>query len=75
MTTRVRHSVFTGMALSVAAGVAAAETVTIGHFGNPTPMQVARADAAFADATGWDIEWREFGSGTDVIAAMSSGDV
>lgn len=75
MMMRVRHSVFTGMALSVAAGVAAAETVTIGHFGNPTPMQVARADAAFADATGWDIEWREFGSGTDVIAALASGDV
>ena len=72
MTTRVRHSVFTGMALSVAAGVAAAETVTIGHFGNPTPMQVARADAAFADATGWDIEWREFDLATAVLPTPGS---
>lgn len=72
---RIRNKLITGIALSMAAGVAAAETVTIGHFGNPTPMQVARAEAAFADATGWDIEWREFSSGTDVIAALASGDV
>ena len=75
MSIRIRNSLITGVALSMAAGIAAAETVTIGHFGNPTPMQVARADAAFSDATGWDIEWREFGSGTDVIAALASGDI
>ncbi len=26
-------------------------------------------------ATGWEVEWRKFASGTDVIAAMASGDV
>ncbi|MEW5423600.1 taurine ABC transporter substrate-binding protein [Amorphus sp. 3PC139-8] len=53
----------------------AAEKVIIGHFGNPTPDQYAAAEQKFEKATGWDIEWRKFASGTDVIAAMASGDV
>ncbi|PHP27059.1 taurine ABC transporter substrate-binding protein [Limimaricola cinnabarinus] len=60
---------------SLTAGSALAETVTIGHFGNPTPMQVARAEGKFEEATGWDIEWRKFASGSEVIAAMASGDI
>lgn len=63
----------TGLAL--AAGPVMAETVIIGMFGNPTPMQAARAEKKFEAATGWDIEWRVFGAGTEVIAAMASGDV
>jgi len=62
-------------ALALTAGAAWAENVIIGHFGNPTPMQVARAEGRFDAATGWTIEWRQFGSGTEVIAAMASGDV
>lgn len=61
--------------LSGSAAAAWAETVVIGHFGNPTPMQVAAAEGKFSAATGWDIEWRKFSSGTDVIAAMASGDI
>jgi taurine transport system substrate-binding protein len=38
-------------------------------------MNAVRATDAFEAATGWDIEWRVFNSGTDVIAAMASGDV
>ncbi|MRX37414.1 taurine ABC transporter substrate-binding protein [Aminobacter sp. MDW-2] len=53
----------------------AAEKVVIGEFGNPTPMQVAVAEKKFEAATGWDIEWRKFASGADVIAAMASGDI
>ncbi|MCQ0988743.1 taurine ABC transporter substrate-binding protein [Jiella marina] len=66
-----------GMAVSaIATGPAAAqETVIVGHFGNPTPDQVAAADGKFEEATGWNIEWRKFAAGTDVIAAMASGDV
>jgi taurine transport system substrate-binding protein len=65
-----------GLALgALAAGPALAETVVIGQFGNPTPMQVARAEGKFEAATGWDIEWRTFASGAEVIAAMASGDV
>ncbi|MFM2391730.1 MAG: taurine transporter substrate-binding protein [Pseudomonadota bacterium] len=61
--------------LALTAGSAMAENVIIGHFGSPTPMQVARAEGKFDAATGWTIEWRQFGSGTEVIAAMASGDV
>ncbi|MGB7242052.1 MAG: taurine ABC transporter substrate-binding protein [Sulfitobacter sp.] len=63
---------FGALTLSTAAW---AETVIIGHFGSPTPMQVAASEGRFAQATGWDIEWRKFSSGTDVIAAMASGDI
>lgn len=62
-------------ALALTVGAALAETVIIGNFGSPTPMQVARAEGKFEAATGWTIEWRTFGSGTEVIAAMASGDV
>lgn len=62
-------------ATAMLSGAASAESIIIGHFGNPTPMQLlATSDALKAD-TGWDIEWRKFDSGTDVIAAMASGDV
>ncbi len=57
-------------------GVAhAAEKVIVGQFGNPTPMQAARMTDTFKAATGWDIEWRKFNSGAEVIAALASGDV
>lgn len=62
-------------ALALTAGASLAETIIIGNFGNPTPMQVARAEKRFEAATGWEIEWRTFGAGTEVIAAMASGDV
>jgi len=61
--------------LALTVGAALAENVIIGNFGSPTPMQVARAEGKFEAATGWTIEWRTFGSGTEVIAAMASGDV
>ena len=51
------------------------KSVTVGHFGNPTPFQIAVADGSFQEATGWDIEFRKFAAGTDVIAAMASGDI
>lgn len=54
---------------------ATAQSIVIGHFGNPTPMQVAVAEKKFEEATGWDIEWRKFASGAEVIAAMASGDI
>lgn len=65
-------------ALSVMAGIsttAHAEKLIIGTFGDPTPAQAAIAQEKFAKATGWEIEWRKFGSGAEVISAMASGDV
>ncbi|PSK86430.1 taurine transport system substrate-binding protein [Limimaricola soesokkakensis] len=73
--TRTTTRVALALTTFLTAGSAQAETVTIGHFGNPTPMQVALAEGRFDEATGWDIEWRKFGSGSEVIAAMASGDI
>lgn len=65
----------TALALGFAASAAHAEKVVVGHFGSPTPQQLAAAEGRFEKATGWDIEWRKFGAGTEVIAAMASGDI
>lgn len=62
-------------ASSLLATSALADKIIIGHFGNPTPMQLLAASDALKNETGWEIEWRKFDSGTDVIAAMASGDV
>ncbi|NJM83207.1 MAG: taurine ABC transporter substrate-binding protein [Tabrizicola sp.] len=75
MKTTIKGMLLGVAALALTAGSALAENVIIGNFGSPTPMQVARAEKAFDAATGWTIEWRTFGSGTEVIAAMASGDV
>lgn len=63
------------LAIGLASGVASAEdkSIIIGTFGTPLPFQAALDD--FAKNTGWKIEWRKFGSGADVIAAMASGDI
>lgn len=75
MTGKIRMTTTAAAALLALAGAAGAETIVIGHFGNPTPMQVAAAEGKFSEATGWDVEWRKFAAGTDVIAAMASGDI
>jgi taurine transport system substrate-binding protein len=75
MTSTLTKLMLSAATLALTAGAALAENIIIGHFGNPTPMQVARAEGRFEAATGWTIEWRQFGSGTEVIAAMASGDV
>ncbi len=66
-----------GLIISVTAMTAAqaADKVIIATYGDPIPAQVAAHDGKFAAATGWDVEWRKFNSGADVIAAMASGDV
>ena len=53
----------------------AADKVIIGTFGESLPVQMAAHEGKLAEATGWNIDWRKFASGTDVIAAMASGDV
>lgn len=63
------------LAVGLASGVASAEdkSIIIGTFGTPLPFQAALDD--FAKNTGWKIEWRKFAAGSDVIAAMASGDI
>ena len=56
------------VASTLFAGAVSAETIIIGHFGNPTPMQLLASSDAVEKATGWEVEWRTFDSGTDVIA-------
>lgn len=74
--TKLLKTMMTGAAALALSGTAlAAETMVIATFSDPTPMNAVRATDAFEKATGWTIEWRVFNSGTDVIAAMASGDV
>jgi taurine transport system substrate-binding protein len=75
MIKRMLVAMFAGTVSMLMAGSAMAEKIIIGHFGNPTPMQLLASSDAVQKATGWDVEWRKFAAGTDVIAAMASGDV
>jgi taurine transport system substrate-binding protein len=61
--------------LALWGGGAAAETVTVGYQLIYNPWLVPIADDAFSEATGWDVEYRQFDSGAKVITAMASGDV
>lgn len=75
MTLKLKHFLLGAAASAILAGQALAEKIIIGHFGNPTPMQLLSTTDELAKATGWEVEWRKFDAGTDVIAAMASGDV
>lgn len=74
----VSRRAFVGGAL-VSAGLAAtsraASPIIAATFGDPIPTQWAAHDGALSKASGWDLQWRTFNSGTDVIAAMASGDI
>jgi len=52
-----------------------APTVTIGVQSMFGPWKTAIADKEFEKATGWNIKWRTFDSGGDLMTAMASGDV
>lgn len=75
MLKRLKYLAIGVSASALMAGSALAEKIIIGHFGNPTPMQLLASSDALEQETGWEIEWRKFAAGTDVIAAMASGDV
>ena len=65
-----------GVGLSaLVAGGAAAQEVTVGYQLIYNPWKVPIADDTFSEATGWDVEYRQFDSGAKVITAMASGDV
>lgn len=54
---------------------ALAQEVTVGYQGVCNPWKWKIDASAFEKATGYDIEWRKFDSGSAVISAMASGDV
>ena len=72
-----RRTAVIAAAACFGAAVAQAQdkSIIIGHFGTPLPFHAAVVSGEFEKATGWKIEWRKFGAGSEVIAAMASGDI
>ena len=63
------------LALCAAAGLARAADVTIGYQLIYNPWKAAIADGAFEEATGYEIDWKRFDSGSRAMTAMASGRV
>lgn len=69
-------SAVAGMAMMAGVGAAHAEGITVGYFLEwPMPFQYAKATGMYDEALGEEVTWRAFGSGTEMSAAMASGDV
>lgn len=49
--------------------------VTMGYQTNVTPAQAAISEHAYEKAAAAAIDWRKFDAGSDVVAALASGDV
>lgn len=54
---------------------AQSKEVTIGYQDMTVPLRVAQETKEFEKATGYKINWKQFGGGADVIKAMASGAV
>ena len=75
MTTRT-HLLGAAAGLSMLAGAASAQDITVGYFLEwPMPFQYAKAEGMYEEALGVDIDWVSFDTGTAMSAAMASGDV
>ena len=61
--------------LAIGAAHAQDGPVTVGHQLMFNPWKVAIADGKFEEATGREINWKRFDSGSKVITAMASGDI
>ena len=72
-----RHVRLTGIALALAAGLALAQNkeVTIGYQDMLDPYRHAQETKELEKATGYKINWKQFGGGGEVIKAMASGAV
>lgn len=65
-----------GAMAMLAPGISQAEEVNVAFFLQwPTPNLVAKADGAYADAMGVDVNWTDFTTGTAMTEAMLSGDI
>lgn len=63
-------------ATAITAGMAQAETITVGYFLEwPMPFEYAKVEKMYEAAMGVDINWVSFDTGTAMSAAMASGDV
>ncbi|TBM31769.1 taurine ABC transporter substrate-binding protein [Hafnia paralvei] len=63
------------LSLTLAATSAYALDVTVAYQTSAEPAKVAQADNAFAKASGANVDWRKFDSGSSVVKALASGDV
>lgn len=61
-----------GLAFAASA-MADSKTVTVAHQDMIDPYRLAEANGAIEKASGYDIQWKMFGGGGDVIKAMASG--
>ena len=66
-----------GLALALAASLPAwaQKTVTFAYQDMMNPFRYVQQTGEIEKATGYKINWRQFGGGGDVIRAMASGDV
>ena len=66
-----------GIALALVAGVAFAQQkeVTIGYQDMVVPYRIAQEAKEIEKATGYKVNWKQFGGGGEVIKAMASGAV
>ena len=63
------------VAAAVALPVMAQKTVTFAYQDMMNPWRWVQQSQEIEKATGYKINWRQFGGGGDVIRAMASGDV
>ena len=72
-----RQLALAGIALALATGVAFAQQkeVTIGYQDMVVPYRIAQEAKEIEKATGYKINWKQFGGGGEVIKAMASGAV
>jgi taurine transport system substrate-binding protein len=63
------------LALAVSLPAWAQKTVTFAYQDMMNPFRWVQQQAEIEKATGYKINWRQFGGGGDVIRAMASGDV
>ena len=61
--------------LGASLGFAADKKVVVGYQTDALPSSVAIANGDFVKSTGYQIDFRRFDSGADVLAAIASGDV
>ncbi len=71
----LKVSLCAGMMASALTTVAADKKVVVGYQTDALPFQVGIANGDYARTTGYQIDFRKFNSGADVMAAIASGDV
>ncbi|MCI2397826.1 ABC transporter substrate-binding protein [Aliiroseovarius subalbicans] len=73
---KLKSKLLGAAALALLGNAAAAEDITVAYFLEwPMPFQYAKVKGMYDEALGGTVTWRAFGSGTEMSAAMASGDV